>query len=71
MASIGYGYTKPEVIHIANNYAVSVGKKSESDPTENIYNMDETNIPLEHNPQKLSVVNVAILKPSHHLKVKM
>ena len=110
MASIGYGYTKPEVIHIANNYAISVGKKTESDPTfsdswfyqflkrsgnlqvvkprklaivraksssketvskyydeldniltsnglhdkpENIYNMDETNIPLEHNPPKV------------------
>ena len=109
-ASIGYGYTKPEVIQIANNYAISVGKKTESDPTfsdswfyqflkrsgnlqvvkprklaivrakslsketvskyydeldniltsnglhdkpENIYNMDETNIPLEHNPPKV------------------
>ena len=33
MASLGYGNTKPDMIHIANNYAISVGKKAESDPT--------------------------------------
>ena len=110
MASIGYGYTKEEVLHVATNYAVSVGKKSESEPhfsdlwfykfmkrcgdlqvakphklaiiraktssretvtkyydelntlmtsnglhdkPENIYNIDETYISLEHNPPKV------------------
>ena len=27
MTGIGYGYTKPEVIHIANYYAISVWKE--------------------------------------------
>ena len=31
MANIGYGFTKEEVLHVATNYVISVGKKSGSD----------------------------------------
>ena len=33
MVTIGYGYSKQEILNIANDYAISLGKKTEFDPT--------------------------------------